>query len=336
MPYHTYASVGGANVIAHFILDERFGTLTRQEDVDVGGSPGSLSISPDRALLYACLRGDQKVMTLAVDRQSGALSKVGEGGLPGGPPYIHVDRSGRWLLAAYYGDNGVSVHAIGADGVVTDQVQWVDTGEHAHSVQTDAGNRFVLVPHTCPTNAMFQFHFDADTGQLSPNDPPKVQPATDEGPRHFVFHPSRDLVYSVNQDGCTVSGYHYDTEAGTLSPFQLISTLPEGTEIGETKTAEIDMTPDGRFLIASNRGHDTLAVFAVGADGMLSYRDCFPTDPVPRFFAIDPSGNWVFAAGSSTGRLLTFRLDPAAGALEQVDSHEVGGNPTWLEFVEQG
>ena len=96
------------------------------------------------------------------------------------------------------------------------------------------------------------------------------------------------------------------------------------------------MTPDGRFLIASNRGHDTLAVFAVGADGMLSYRDCFPTDPVPRFFAIDPSGNWVFAAGSSTGRLLTFRLDPAAGALEQVDSHEVGGNPTWLEFVEQG
>ena len=130
MPYHTYASVGGANVIAHFILDERFGTLTRQEAVDVGGSPGALSISPDRALLYACLRGDQKVMTLAVDRQSGALSKVGEGGLPGGPPYIHVDRSGRWLLAAYYGDNGVSVHAIGAgDGEAADDVGGIGRGD---------------------------------------------------------------------------------------------------------------------------------------------------------------------------------------------------------------
>ena len=145
MPYHTYVSNAGGTHLSHFVLDESTGALDARNDIDLGASPGALATSPDQTLLYVCLRSDRAVLTLSLDRRTGALARRGEASLAGGPPYIHVDRSGRFLLAAYYGDTGVSVHAIGDDGTVGEQVQYVQTGVHAHSIQTDPTNRFVFV-----------------------------------------------------------------------------------------------------------------------------------------------------------------------------------------------
>ena len=100
-------------------------------------------------------------------------------------------------------------------------------------------------------------------------------------------------------------------------------------------TAEIEITPDGRWLIASNRGHNTLAVFAVGGDGRLTWQACYPTEPVPRFFALDPSGRWVLSAGQRTGCLVTYGIDDDTGALERRDTYPTGTSPMWIQFGAQ-
>ena len=337
MPYHTYVSNSGSTHLSHFLLDESTGVPAARDDFDLGRSPGALATSPDQTLLYVCLRSAKAVATLAVDKRTGTLTHRGDAPLPGGPPYIHVDRSGRFLMAAYYGDTGVSVHAIEDDGTVGEQVQWVETDVHPHSIQTDPTNRFVFVPHTNPTNAIFQFRFDAASGELTPSNPPKVQPSTEEGPRHFTYHPLRDLLYSVNENGCTVSAFHLDPQAGTLDCFQLASTLPPGVVVDEgMTTAEIEITPDGRWLIASNRGHNTLAVFAVAEDGRLTWQACYPTEPVPRFFALDPTGHWVLSAGQRSNCLVSYRIDGDTGVLERRDTYPTGVGPMWIQFVARG
>ena len=118
---------------------------------------------------------------------------MGSAPLVEGPPYLYLDDTGRYLLAAYYGAAGVSSHRIEADGTVGEQLQWLDTETHAHSIQTDRSNRFAFVPHTNPANSIHQFRFDEGSGELTPNDPPVARPGSEEGPRHFVFHPQGDF-----------------------------------------------------------------------------------------------------------------------------------------------
>ncbi|MFH1569128.1 MAG: beta-propeller fold lactonase family protein, partial [Gemmatimonadota bacterium] len=196
-------------------------------------------------------------------------------------------------------------------------------------------NRFAFVPHTNPANAIYQFRFDEEAGKLTPNDPPKVQPATPEGPRHFAFHPTRDILYSVNENGCTVSAHHFDAQRGTLSSFQVISTLPAGVGGEEHSTAEIKVTRDGRHLYASNRGHESLARFEIEADGTLTARGHVPTEPTPRFFDLDPTGRFVYSAGQKSGKVAAYRIVPETGALEPMAVYEVGEGPLWITFVKQ-
>ncbi len=333
--WHVYVSNARSAWFSHFLLDSDRGALLPMPDIPLAGSPGAVATSADGRRLFVCLRSLQRFASYAVDGASGALAPIDSVSLADGAPYLATDRSDRFLLAAYYGSGHVSVHGIGADGMLSaEPLQWLATAPHAHSIQTDRTNRFAFVPHTLPTNAIYQFRFDARTGALQPNDPPLFRPATPEGPRHFVFHPHADLLYSVNEDNSTVTAHRLDAERGTLAAVQTISTLPAGEWPGNT-TAEIAISPDGRFLYASNRGHDSLAVFAVAADGTLSPRGHAPTEPTPRFFALDPTANFLLSAGQQSGRVALYRRDAASGALALLGTYPVGASPLWIAFVAQ-
>jgi len=335
MPYHVYVSNSGSEWFSHFVMDENTGALRPQADIALTAAPGAATTNAAETALFVSLRSQQQIGSYAIDTQSGQLTETSTVPVQQSPPYVSIDNTNRYLLAAYYGSGYVSVHQIADDGTLSaEPLQWIKTSEHAHSVQTDRSNRFAFVPHTMPTNAIFQFRFDEHNGALMPNDPPRIQPEGPEGPRHFVFHPQKDLLYSMNEDNSTVSAHHFDPCQGTLSSFQVISTLPKGFD-GDNTTAEIAITPDGRHLYASNRGHDSLALFAVADEGTLTAKGHYATEPTPRFFDLDPTGKFLYAVGQDSGRLASYRVDTTNGVLERMEIHEVGKSPLWIQFVKQ-
>ena len=336
MSYHVYVSNAGSEHLSKFVMDAETGTLTQETDIPLDSSPGAMATTADETLMFICLRGAKQYQSLRVDKSTGGLTSIGKVSVDEGGPYLKTDHTDRFLLATYYGAGAVSVHRINDDGSLSENpLQWTETEAHAHSIQLDRSNRFAYVPHTNPPNAIYQFRFNETTGELSSNDPPKIQPETPEGPRHFVFHPTRDLLYSVNENGCTVSAHHFDPDNGTLSSFQVISTLPEGWDSDSKSTAEIRMTQDGRFLYASNRGHDSIAIFSVNTDGTLTAKGHQPTEAVPRFFDLDPTGNFILSAGQDSGHLQTYKIDHESGQMEQMERFEVGQSPLWIQFVEK-
>ena len=176
-------------------------------------------------------------------------------------------------------------------------------------------------------NVIMQFRFDAQSGRLSPNTPLRVEPAGLLGPRHYTFHPSLDLVYFSNEQGCSVTAYRLDRAAGTLAAEQTISTLPGGYTERNT-CSQIHLVPSGKFLYVGNRGHNSIAGFAVdAATGHLTAIGQVPTEAVPSAFCIDPAGHFVFAAGTASGRLASYRIDGATGALTPLAVQEVGKRP---------
>lgn len=335
MSYHVYVSNSGSDFFSHFIMDGNTGELEAQADIDLGGQPGAVATNSAQTWMVVALRSQKVLASYSIDQRSGALTRTGESHLEEGPPYLYIDKTDRFLLGSYYGGGRVSVHGIGTDGTLSPApLQELETAIRAHSIQTDRANRFAFVPHTNPTNAVYQFRFDAQSGTLTPNEPAIIQPETEEGPRHFIFHPHKDLLYTINENGSTVSAHRFDAEAGTLEAFQLISTLPGGKPVEGNTTAEIDITPDGKYLYGSNRGHDSLALFEINEDGSLSAKGHYPTEPIPRFFAIDPTGRYIYSAGQGSGKLAWFRIE-ADGALTRLGTYEIGQTPLWIQFVKQ-
>src|SRR5262249_18008456 len=191
--------------------------------------------------------------------------------------------------------------------------------------------RFVFVPHT-GSNVIFQFAFDGATGQLSANTPAKVPTPKGTGPRHLVFHPSRPVAYVANEQGGSVTAYALDPKAGTLRPLQTASTLPKEFQ-GANACAEVRVHPSGKFLYVSNRGHDSIACFALDEEGKVSALGPEPTEQTPRSFDLDPAGKYLFAAGESSWKLAAYRVDGQSGRLKKLETYEVGKTPWWVLAV---
>lgn len=331
MPYYVYVSLAGENKLSIYGMDPGTGKLRFREDVALSGGPGPLAVDPGRRFLYAGIRSTQEISSFRIDRNSGSLSLIGTISLEANPCYFTTDRKGRFLLSAYYGAGRVAVHPIGEDGAAsTPPVEWLATAENAHSIQTDPSNRFAFVPHIAGPNVIFQFEFDENTGSLKPNRVPKVVPEERVGPRHFCFHPHKEIIYFANEQGCSVTAYRFDPLAGTLAPFQTVSTLPEGFD-GENTCAQIRITPSGRFLYAPNRGHDSIACFSVDAGtGEVTAIGQQPTEEVPRAFNLDPEGKFLLSAGLVSGKLTSYRIDSQTGALRPLERHAVGEQPMWI------
>ena len=337
MPFVMYVSLQGDDKVLRFALNGDSGQLQPDGETAVSGGPAPMAVHPTRPYLYVARRGEREVSSFAIDQRTGALDLIGTAGLPSDPPFLFPDRSGRFLLSAYYAAGHVAVHPIGDDGAVHEPpIEWIESATGAHSVQTDPSNRFAFLPHIADRgpNEIWQFKFDAKTGHLTPNEPAKVIPQAGAGPRHFCFHPVRNIVYFCNEQGCSVTAYDFDPSAGTLAPFQTISTLPDGFE-ARNMCAEIRISPTGRFLYASNRGHNSIACFAVDrSSGRLTSVGHAPTESVPRAFALDHAGRFLYAAGQDSGRLASYKVDWDTGVLQPLGTLPLGNRPMWLSIVE--
>jgi 6-phosphogluconolactonase len=326
-----YVSVAAEKRIAVYQMDRATGKLTHR-DTKLDGEPGALTVDPGRKFLFSALRAEGKLASFRIDRATGMLTHLNT--VPAGPDPAHLstDAAGRYLLAAYYVAAKVTVHRIGKDGALGEKpLQSLPTADKAHAIVPDPSGRFVFVPHTGP-DTIFQFIFDAKTGRLSANEPAKLTTRRGTGPRHLVFHPSRPVVYVANEQGGSVTAYALDPRAGTLRPLQTASTLPKGFK-GTNACAEIRIHPSGKFLYVSNRGHDSIACFALDEEGTVSATGQEPTEKTPRSFDLDPAGKYLFAAGESSGKLIAYQVNSKNGRLTKRETYDVGKTPWWVLAV---
>ena len=242
-----------------------------------------------------------------------------------GPCHLVVDRTGKCLLAANYNGGSVAsfpVHEDGSLGAASTFEQHSgssanpqrQSGPHAHSVVLSPDNRFFLSADL-GLDEVFTYRLDPAKATFTPADPPFVKVAPGSGPRHIAFHPNGKFVYVVNEMASKVMAFSYNAATGGLSQFQTIAMLPEGFS-GVSTAAEIEVHPNGKFLYASNRGHDSIAVYSIDSAGKLALVDIVPSGgKTPRNFAIDPSGAWLLAAHQDGGGITLFRIDTKTGKL---------------------
>ena len=327
-----YVSAAKDRTLYAYALDGNTGKLSEQDKISLSGSPGPQCLHPNGETLYVSVRSSKTVAAFRLDRATGRLKLRKESPLGNNATYIATDKTGRWLLTASYSDGRVASHALEKDGSVGELITMIETERCAHAILPDAANRYVLVPHTCP-NSVYQFRFDATSGRLSANDPAQVSPAAGLEPRHLAFHPRLDVIYFDDEKGSSVTAYRYDSDKGTVEPFQTTSTLPTDYT-GKNTCADIEISRDARFVYASNRGHDSIAAFSVSSTtGALKALGQFPTGKTPRSFNLSPDNRWLVAAGQSSNDLTTYRRDAQTGRLERLKSYPTGRSPAWVEIV---
>jgi 6-phosphogluconolactonase len=325
------ASLTGDEEIKLYDLDEKSGALDLRTVSHSYGPSGALCLHPNGRVLYDAHVLSTTLASFRLDADSGELTLINkvDTGVET-PAHLITDRHGRFLLTAYYTGGGITVHRLGADGAIGELVQYVNTGEKAHAVLAAVDDSFVLVPHVCPVNKTSQFRFDGATGLLTPNDPAELAPSDENtGPRHICLGARGDVAYIVNEQGNTVTAHHFDSRGGTLTAFQEVSTLPaDYTEGGFT--AHVELHPNGRWLYASNRGHDTIVGFQIAADGSLKPFGYYLVPASPRSFNIDPSGAFLYCAGEAADRMTAYRVDEVNGALAPLADYQVGKSPFWV------
>lgn len=324
---YVYISVNQDKKIVVFKLDQAKGELIQQGELKLAGLPGSLCTNPSNSMMYAALRDVKSVAAIKVDG-NGNLNHLKDTPVADNPVYISIDNSDKFLLFASYSGSKIAVYPI-QNGIVNSKaVQVMDAPLNPHMIKTDPSGKYILVPNK-GADQVQQLIFNKD-GSLTPNTPAKVEFKPNTGPRHFSFNPSGNTVYIVDEVSCTVHAFHYNKEKGILEgPFQEITTKPSDFTANNT-CADIHITPNGKYLYASNRGHDSLAGYAVDQKtGLLTPIGWFATEKEPREFAIDPSGKFVIAAGESSGRIALYRIQND-GKLALLKTYEVGHWPVWV------
>jgi 6-phosphogluconolactonase (cycloisomerase 2 family) len=206
-----------------------------------------------------------------------------------------------------------------------------DDGPHPHMIQADPTGRFVLVSDLA-LDKIFIWKFDLQKGTLTANDPPSVSLPPGDGPRHFVFA-NGQRMYSLQEQGSTLVLFDFDSTSGRLTAKQTVSTLPRGFT-GTSFASGINLSPDGRFVYAANRLHDSIAIFSVGKGGMLSWVDAVWTrGDYPRAINIDPTGNFLFSLNQRSDSITTFRINRQTGALNFTGLYASVGAPASIVFV---
>ena len=331
MAYYVYISVSSEQKIMLHTMDPDTGQLTLQENIVLENPPGPLCMDPTQQYLYAALGGSPPaIASFSVDASSGGLTPIGRVDLESDSScYLSTDNTGKYILSAFYSAGMVSIHPIGADGTAHGPpTEWRETAHKAHYIETDSSNRYAFVPHVGESNAIHQFLFDETTGTLTPNAVPKVDGGPGQGPRHLAFHPIKNIVYADNEQESSVTVYHFDPDTGTLTPDHTVSTLPAPDP--ENSNAQIRIHPSGKAVYASNRGHDSIAMFAIDPDtGGITSMGQEPTEGIPRPFNIDPTGNFLYAGGQATGRVASYRIQED-GTLSPLEIYEVGKTPSWI------
>lgn len=315
-------------------------------------NPSFLAIHPTHRFLYAVDEigdfGGKKagaVTAFALDPKTGELNRLNQQSTAGaGPCHLVVDTAGRNVLVANYGGGSACVLPLDPDGrlrpassVVQHQGSSANPqrqeAPHAHSINLDPAGRFAAVADL-GLDQVRVYRFDGERGTLTANDPPFVKLPLGAGPRHFAFHPRAAFAYVINELNSTVTAFGFDGETGVLSAFQTARTVPDDFK-GENYPADVQVHPSGRFLYGSNRGHDSIAVFAIdAASGKLTPRGQQAAGiKVPRGFGIDPTGSWLVVANQDGDGVAVFRINPDSGALEPAGDKVAVPRPVCVKFV---
>jgi 6-phosphogluconolactonase len=327
----TYTGSGSRGIYL-FEFDPASGAATAPVLAGESDNPSFLAVHPDGRVLYAVNElasfggaPTGAVSAFAIDPASGKLTRLNQQPSGGADPcYLAVDKAGRNVLVANYTAGTVSVLPLSADGHLrpastirqqagTGPNKARQEGPHAHQIVLDAAEAFAFALDL-GADRIFVYRYGAASGTLELNDPKAAVLAPGSGPRHLAWHPSGKIAYVISELGSTVTAFRYDAGRGALDAFQTVTTLPAGFS-GPNKAAEVAVSPDGRFLYASNRGDDSLAVFSIDAtSGTLTASDRVPTGGrAPRHFAIDTSGRWLLVANEDSDSVTFFRLDSASG-----------------------
>ena len=346
----TYTQSGSQGIYSYH-FDAAAGKLEQQALAAETRNPTFLAFSPNRKFLYAVNEianyegtKDGSLTAFAIE-ESGALRKlntVSSGG--GGPCHIAVDHTGHCLFAANYGTGSASSFLIETDGSIGKMASFFQhkghgpnphrqEGPHAHAPLVSPDNRFVLV-HDLGLDRIVVYRLDPHTAKLTLNNPPYWESKPGAGPRHMVFHPNGKWAYSGNEMGNTVDVLAWTAANGSLKTVQTLPTLAADFK-GSSTVAEVVLDHAGKFLYVSNRGEDTVALFAIdGQHGTLTPVDRTPTGgKVPRHFTIDPSGKWLLAANQDSNNIVVFRRDPSSGRLTANGQESSVGAPVCVLFV---
>jgi 6-phosphogluconolactonase len=274
-------------------------------------------------------------------------------------PYVSTDRTGRFLFTASYGGDKLAVSPIGENGLVeAEAIQVIPTGRNAHSILPDRSNKFVYAA-TLGANQVLQFTFDSKTGKLTANEPAAVSPEAGHGPRHLAFSPDNKYLYVLNELSGHVTQYAIDPGKGTLTLVDSISSVPAeaGLTWGQAQApvgaapapasaapkddkpkvwaADIQITPDGKFLYSTERTTNKIALFTVApGTGKLAYVTNFATEAQPRGIRIDPTGQYLVASGEKSDRISVYKIDKSTGKLGEPSRHPVGNGANWVEIVD--
>ena len=315
-------------------------------------NPSYLAIDSRRRLLFAVNEVDEfegqptgAVSAFSIDPSTGKLTLLNQRPSMGkGPCNIVVDKDGRNILVANYGSGSVAVLPVGSDGrlgAATSVIQHTGSsvnpqrqkGPHAHCITLDPANRFAFA---CDLglDKILTYRYDAAKGTLTPGDPPFTAVKPGAGPRHLVFRPDGRFAYVINEMTSTVSAFRYNASAGTLTELQTVSTLPESFQ-GSNSGAEVSMHPSGKYLYASNRGRNSVALFAIDQDkGTLTYvADQETGGRTPRHFGIEPSAKHLAIANQNSDTILVCLIEPGTGRLKPSAGFVQAPTPVFVKFL---
>ncbi len=333
-------------------FDPASGALTPKGVAAETPSPSFLAVHPSKKFLYAANevgkfggKNTGSVSGFAIDPRTGALTPINQQPSGGADPcYVLVDPTGKNLLVANYSGGSLEVLPIGPDGklgepssVVQHKGSSVDKGRqtapHAHAIDLDASGKLAVAADLGLDKVMV-YRFDPEKGTLEPNSTPSASVVAGSGPRHFAFHPDSKHAYAINEMASTVTAFDFDPSKGTFSEIQTITTRAPGGKPGNS-TAEILVHPSGKFVYGSNRGDDSLAIYAVDpTSGKLTLVSHHGTGGrTPRNFGIDPTGHFLLAANQDSGTVVVFRIDQGTGKLKQVGEPVAVPSPVCVKFV---
>jgi 6-phosphogluconolactonase len=308
-------------------------------------NPSFLIIDRSGRFLYAVHSDGDKASAYRIDPASGRLTLVNHQAT-GGSNGVHlaIDATGRFLVAANYASGTLALLPINQDGslaALADLATLTGTpgphkteqlSSHPHHCPFDPTRRFIVVPDK-GLDKIFVFRIDTAAGKLVPNNPPWVVARAGAGPRHVDFHPTKPYAYVINELGSAMTTYHFDSNTGELKPLQILPTIPS-TFTGNNTAAEIAVAPSGRFVYGSNRGHDSIAIFAVdsanGTLGSIGWESTQGT--MPRYFGLDPTGTSLYAANQTSDTVVVFHSDERSGKLAATGEIVKAGAPCTIAF----
>lgn len=362
-PHGPEGSKGNGEGIYLLELDARTGAMKQRDLCADDANPSWLAFHPSKRFLFAANEVNDfgpghtgAVTSYAVDRFSGHLTKINRISSGGaGPAHLSVHPGGKHVFVANYAGGTFAVVPVGDDGRLAEPSDIrKETGKvgslhaasappgsfaisghdrpHAHMIQPDPAGKFVIGADL-GTDQLVIWKFDAAKGALVPNSPRQVALSDGDGPRHFVFHPNGRWFYSLQEEASTLVFYEYASATGALSKKQQISTLPGGFA-GTNFTSEVRISPDGRFLYAGNRLHDSISFFAIGPNGTLTLAgETWTRGDYPRSFTIDPSGAFLICCNQRGDALTSFRVNGATGNLVFTGYYRPLGTPAVILFL---